>query len=452
MPDEKAKSTEKHLPYSLDAEQAVLGSLTIDPEALALVADFLQPDDFYREAHRLIYSTILALSNQQVPADFITLSDELERLNKLEEVGGSGYICELGNIVPTSGNIEYYGRIVAQNALQRRMIHFAGEVAHAAYEEESDALEKAEQGLYALSRQQSSSFESIGDVMSVCFPKLKTRSDQGNAVIGVPTGFYALDVLLGGLQRSDLIILASRPGVGKTSLCLNIASNIAYGKELRVGIFSLEMSKEQLAMRLLSMHSGVNQQRLRLNAIEEEEVDGLVSAMATISKGGIFIDDAGGLSLTALRSRARRLKVEQKIDLLVIDYLQLMNATNREGKSFLNREQEIAEISRGLKALAKELDIPLLVLAQLSRAVEARQSKVPQLSDLRESGAIENDADIVLFLYREELYNSERMEMKSLADLHIAKHRNGPIGSVRLRFEASQTRFQNLGLPVDQVS
>src|SRR5579859_506396 len=267
MPDEKAKSTEKHLPYSLDAEQAVLGSLTIDPEALALVADFLQPDDFYREAHRLIYSTILALSNQHVPADFITLSDELERLNKLEEVGGSGYICELGNIVPTSGNIEYYGRIVAQNALQRRMIHFAGEVAHAAYEEESDALEKAEQGLYALSRQQSSSFESIGDVMSVCFPKLKTRSDQGNAVIGVPTGFYALDVLLGGLQRSDLIILASRPGVGKTSLCLNIASNAAYQYKLRVGIFSLEMSKEQLGVRLLSMHSGVDQQSLRLGSI-----------------------------------------------------------------------------------------------------------------------------------------------------------------------------------------
>jgi len=353
--------------------------------------------------------------------------------------------------VPTSGNIEYYGRIVAEKAEKRRLIHFGGEVVAIAYAEEEDALEQAEQKLFALARQQTSTAISIEAVMLECLPDLRAARDLEDTIIGVPTGFRDLDNLLGGLQRSDLVILASRPGVGKTSLCLNIASNVAYEQKMRVGVFSMEMSRKQLGFRLIAMHTGVDQQRLRLGLLEEDEFGGLINTMDTLALGKILIDDTSGLSLTALKSRARRMKIEHKIDLLIIDYLQLMSATNREGKSFLNREQEIAEISRGLKGIAKDLDVPVLALAQLSRAVENRQSKVPQLSDLRESGAIETDADAVLLLYRDELYNAGNLETKSLADIHVAKQRNGPVGTVRLRFIAHQTRFQNLEMHLADV-
>jgi len=451
MSTEKAKSIEKELPYSIEAEQAVLGSLTIDPDALALVADFLKPDDFYREAHRLIYTAILTLSEQLVPADFITLSDELERTNKLEEVGGDSYICELANMVPTSGHVEHYGRIVARKALNRRLIGLVGEIAGLAYDEENDVIEKAEEGLYSLALPDSSSCTSDEDIMAACFPKLRSASGSLDDIIGLRTGFYELDGLIGGLQPSTLVVLASRPGVGKTSLCLNIASNVAYQQKKCVGVFSLEMSKEELGMRLIAMHSGVDQQRLIQRAIREEEYGGLVEAMEMISQRRLFIDDTGDLSLTALKSRARRMRVERGVDLIIIDYLQLLHATC-DGKRFMNREQEIAEISRGLKALAKELDIPILSLAQLSRAVEQRQSKIPQLSDLRESGAIENDSDIVLFIYRKELYDVVSPEDRNTAEIHVAKHRNGPLGSVRLRFIARQTLFQNPDDEVEQAS
>ena len=442
-----AGTHEKLLPFSLEAERGVLGSLIIDPEAIVHIADMLQPDDFYRDAHQMLFQMMLALCQKQNPADFITLCDALEKVGKLETVGGASYITSLINHVPTSGNVVYYARIVAQKALFRRLIHLAGQIAASAYDEESDALEQAEQRLFALDqRQRQTDFASIDTVLSACLESLDRLHERRATIIGVPTGFACLDVPLGGLQPSDLLILAARPGTGKTSFALNIACNAAYQHQKRVAFFSLEMSKHHLGFRLLAMQSRVDQQRLRLGWVHENEWEAIIGAMGALSEGIIWIDDTAGVSLAEMRSKARHLLLQQGIDLIIVDYLQLMQA-KLEGKRYVNREQEIAEISRGLKGIAKELNVPVLALAQLSRAVENRQSKVPQLSDLRESGAIENDADVVLFIYREEMYDPDCAE-KHAADIIIAKHRNGPVGSVRLGFEASQTRFY----AIDQVS
>jgi replicative DNA helicase len=350
----------------------------------------------------------------------------------------------LVNVVPTSANVVHYASLVAQKALYRRLIHAAGVIAASAYEEEADALEKAEQVLFACApASHTSEMVPIRSVLNDCFDRLHTVHEYRGEVVGVPTGFRDLDAPLGGLQRSDLIILAARPGTGKTALALNMAVNAAYTHARRVAFFSLEMGKEQLGLRLLSMHSHVDQMRLRMGWVEDAEWGKLTDAMHNLSNGPIWIDDTGGLALSSLASRARRLKAEHGIDLLIIDYLQLIRVT-LEGKRYQNREQEIAEISRGLKALAKELDVPVLALAQLSRAVESRADKRPQLSDLRESGAIENDADVVLFIYREEMYNAESLEARNKAEIIIAKHRNGPVGTIHLGFEAKETRFYSL--------
>lgn len=436
---------EKLLPQSMEAEMGVLGSVIIDPDMMAQIADMLTPEDFYRDAHRVIYKIMLTQYEQRLPSDFITICDELERENTLEGVGGPSYIASLINGVPTSGNVEYYGRIVKEKALYRRLIHAAGQIAATAFAEESDALETAEQMLFTLGQYGSQSeFTPLGGVLSTCMTDLDALHSRNASIIGVPTGFRPLDVALGGLQRSDLVILAARPGTGKTSFALNVASNAVYQHQQRVAFFSLEMSKKQLGLRLLSMQAQIDQQRLRMGWVHDEEWEHLIAAMGELSEGSIWIDDTAGLSLTALRSKARRLQAQYGIDLVIVDYLQLMHAT-LEGKRYANREQEIAEISRGLKGIAKELDVPVLALAQLSRAVESRQVKIPQLSDLRESGAIENDADVVLFIYREEMYDPDT-EAKNTADIIIAKHRNGPIGTVRLSFEASQTRFHELSI------
>ena len=429
------------LPFSIEAECGVLGSLIIDPDALSRVSDRLAPADFYRNAHRTIYEAIVHLAQQRTPADFVTLCEQLDRADMLEEVGGAATIAELQHAVPTSANVVHYAAIVAEKALYRRLIHAAGEMAASAYAEETDALERAEQAIFALGKvAETSALTPLSQILDTCFTQLSQVHEQRRAVVGVPTGFPDLDAPLGGMQRSDLIILAARPGTGKTALALNIAANAAYGHNLRVGMFSLEMNKEQLGLRLLSMCSRVDQMRLRMGWVEDREWEKIVEAMTSLSDGPVWIDDTGGLALSALRSRARRLQAECGIDLLIVDYLQLMHA-DLAGKRYQNREQEIAEISRGLKGIAKELDIPVLALAQLSRAVEGRASKVPQLSDLRESGAIENDADVVLFIYREEMYNPESPEAKNKADIIIAKHRNGPVGTVTLGFEAKETRF-----------
>jgi replicative DNA helicase len=429
------------LPQSIEAESGVLGSILIDPEAIIQVADFLHPEDFYRDAHQALYGVMLHLYEVHEPADFITICDELERSGKLESVGGAAYITSLINGVPTSGNVEYYGRIVAQKALYRRLIRASGEIAAVAYEEEEDALERAEQAIFTLGAASvSHEATTLAQVMTECLQRLDTVHSQSSDVIGTPTGFRTLDVPLGGLQSSDLIIVAARPGMGKTAFALNIAAHVASEHQMNVGVFSLEMSRQQLGFRLLSLFTRIDQQRLRMGWVHDDEWERLIEQAQRLSESPIWIDDTPGLSVTTLRSKARHLHAQHPLGLLIVDYLQLMHAT-LDGKRFQNREQEIAEISRGLKSLAKELDVPVLALAQLSRAVEGRASKIPQLSDLRESGSQEQDADVVLFIYREEMYTPENLDAKGTADIVIAKQRNGPMGTIRLGFEASQTRF-----------
>ncbi|GER88293.1 replicative DNA helicase [Dictyobacter vulcani] len=443
---------EKLLPQNVEAECGVLGSIIIDPEAIVQVADFLMAEDFYRDAHRTIYETILQLYEQREAADFITICDELERKSKLEEVGGASYITSLINQVPTSGNIEYYGRIVERTAILRRLIHAAGEIAATAYEEgdAAIALDKAEKLIFGISQRHArADFSSLSELLGDYMTKLDQLHERRGTVVGVPTGFTDLDRLTGGLQKSDLIILAARPAVGKTSLCLSLAHNASVKHKKSIAIFSLEMSKEQLVQRLLSMDAAIDQQRLRTGWIEDDEWERIVFAMGTLAEANIWLDDTAGISTMEMRSKARRLQAEHGIDMIIVDYLQLMQSS--AGKRNDNRVQEISEISRNLKGLARELDVPVMALAQLSRAVESRQSKVPQLSDLRESGSIEQDADLVMFIYRDDVYNPES-ERKNIADIIVAKHRNGPVGEVSLYFQASQTRFRDLEIttPADE--
>jgi replicative DNA helicase len=392
------ETVEKLLPQNIEAECGVLGSIIIDPEAIVQVSDFLRPDDFYRDAHRTIYEVILQLYEEHEPADFITICDELERRNKLEEVGGASYITSLINQVPTSGNVEFYGRIVERTAILRRLIHAAGQIAAIAYEEgDADiALDKAEQLIFNISQRHSrSDFTHMRDILAEYMNKLDQLHERRGTIVGVPTGFTDLDRLTGGLQKSDLIVLASRPGVGKTSLALSLAHTTALKYQNSIAIFSLEMSKDQLAQRLLSMDAGIDQHRLRTGRIEEDEWDRIVYAMDTLSEANIWIDDTASISPMEMRSKARRLQAEHGIDLIIVDYLQLMQAVVG-GKRNENRVQEISEISRSLKGLARELNMPVLALAQLSRAVESRQSKVPQLSDLRESGCLTGETPVYL--------------------------------------------------------
>ncbi len=389
---------EKLLPQNIEAESGVLGSIIIDPEAIVQVADFLMPEDFYRDAHRTIYEVIIQLYEQQQPADFITICDELESRGKLEGVGGPSYVTSLINQVPTSGNVEYYGRIVERTAILRRLIHAAGEIAATAYQE-SDAdvaLEKAEQLIFNISQRHAhADFSTLRDILSDYMSKLDQLHERRGTIVGVPTGFADLDRLTGGLQRSDLIILAARPAMGKTSFALSLAHNSAIKHKQSIAVFSLEMSKEQLVQRFLSMDAGIDQQRLRTGWIEDDEWERIIYAMGTLSETSIWIDDTAGISTMEMRSKARRLQAEHGVDLIIVDYLQLMQST-AGGTRNKNREQEISEISRNLKGLAREINVPVLALAQLSRAVESRSSKIPQLSDLRESGCLAGDTLVYL--------------------------------------------------------
>ncbi len=433
---------EKLLPQNIEAECGVLGSLIIDPEAIAQVADFLQADDFYRNAHRTIYEIMLRFFDRHEPADFIELCDELTRRNMLEEVGGSSYISSLVNQVPTSGNVEFYGRIVERTAVLRRLIHGAGQIAACAYEQAEDAYEQSERIIYAIgTRRGQGDFEAMTEITSGYLNELDYLHEHRGRIVGVPTGLYALDGIVGGMQKSDLIILAARPSQGKTSLALTVAHNAAINYNKSVGIFSLEMSKRQLAQRMVAMTAPVDLQKLRTGWIEERDWDKIVAAVDTLSEGKLWIADTTGLSIAAMRSKCRRLQARHGLDLLIVDYLQLMQSA--DPKQHANRVQEISDISRGLKLLAMELDIPILALSQLSRNVEQRATKVPQLSDLRDSGSLEQDADVVLFIYRDEVYSRETAK-KGIADIIIAKHRNGPVGEISLGFELAQTRFYNL--------
>jgi len=448
-----AVAAEKLLPQNVEAEAGVLGSLLIDPDATVQVADFLKPDDFYREAHRAIYQAMIDLYENRAPADLITLTDELARRGKLEDIGGLSYVSSLANQVPTSANVEYYARIVERTAILRRLIHAAGQIAAVAYNEPEAtvALDQAEKLIFNVSqRSMRADLEPIRDTLREYMDKLDQLHERRGDIVGVATGFTDLDKLTGGLQKSDLVILAARPAVGKTGLSLSLAHNAALRFGHTIGIFSLEMSKEQLVARLLSMDAGVDQQRLRTGRLQDDEWDRISESVGRLSEAKIYLDDTPGISLVEMRSKARRLMMERGFDLLIVDYLQLMQGSGGGRAGHENRVQEISEISRGLKGLARELDIPVLALSQLSRAVESRTDKRPQLSDLRESGSIEQDSDIVMFIYRDEVYNPETTERPNIADIIIAKHRNGPVGTINLYFQAAQTRFRDLDLrPVD---
>jgi replicative DNA helicase len=433
-------------PHNLDAEQSVLGSLLIDRDAIIRIASYVKPGDFYRSAHGVIYEAILTLYNRREPTDLITLVDELRRNGRLEDAGGETYLTELIASTPTAVHVEYYGKIVERTATLRRLIGAGSEVVTIGYDESlelEEALDKSEQAIFAVAqKRQTRDFRSIGEVLEEYFDRLDTLHQQKGTVVGVPTGYADLDKLTGGLQPSDLIIIAARPAVGKSALGLGMAYNSAvrYGKT--VGLFVLEMSAEQIVQRMLSMETGIDSHRLRLGYIDDSEWASVTRAFGRLAEANIYIDDTASVSLMDVRSKARRLHAERGLDMLIIDYLQLMTATS--GRSD-NRVQEISQISRGLKGLARELNVPVVSLAQLSRAVETRQSHVPMLSDLRESGSIEQDADIVMFIYREDTYDPDT-ERKGIADLIVAKHRNGPVGTVHLRFFDRTARFADLEL------
>jgi replicative DNA helicase len=393
-----AMASEKLLPQNVEAEAGVLGSLLIDPEAMAQIADFLTPEDFYRESHRVIYEAAQDLYESGTPADLITLIDELQRRGKLDEVGGPSYVSSLANQVPTSANVESYAHIVERTAILRRLIHAAGQIAGIAYNEPDAnvALDQAEKLIFNVSQRVShAEFEHIRDTLREYLDKLGQLHSRRGEIVGVATGFSDLDKMTGGLQRSDLIILAARPAVGKTALALSVAHGATTRFGHGVAVFSLEMSAEQLVARILSMDAGVDQQKLRTGWIDDDEWDRISDSVGRLSEANIYIDDTPGITLMEMRSKARRLKMERGFDLIVVDYLQLMQGTI-SGRAGENRVQEISAISRGLKELARELDVPVLALSQLSRAVESRTDKKPQLSDLRESGCLAADTPVYL--------------------------------------------------------
>lgn len=440
----EATAVERLPPHNIEAEQSVLGSLLIDRDAIIKVAAYLKSDDFYIGANGSIYQAVLDLYNKREPTDFITLSDELDRRGLLDEVGGVTYLSSLLNTVPTAVHVEYYGRIVERQATRRRLIDAGTRIVGIGYQDEvdtEDALDAAERQLFDVSqKRQTKDFQSISDVIDRYFDQIDYLQQHRGDVVGVPTDYKDLDQLTGGLQRSDLLILAARPSMGKTAFALGVAYGAAVQHDRSVGIFSLEMSADQLVQRLLATETGVDSHRLRLGMIDDTEWDRISRAFGRLSEANIYIDDSANASIMDVRSKARRLQAEKGLDLLIIDYLQLMSGRRSE-----NRVQEISEISRGLKGLARELNIPVLALSQLSRAVETRSDHHPMLSDLRESGSIEQDADIVMFIYRDEKYD-ENSDKKGIAELIVAKHRNGPVGSINLRFFEQTARFADLEL------
>jgi len=435
-------SIDKLAPQAVEAEQSVLGSILIDADAILRVADFLRPVDFYRAQHSDVYEAMLALHGQREPIDLVTLGDELRRRDKLDAIGGPAYLTSLMNVVPTAVHAEHYGRIVERKAVLRNLIGAAGKIAAVGYEEANDAevaIDRAESILFEISqRRTDGGFESLSILLGQAYDRLEYLHEHRGQILGVPTGLSQLDALLGGLQPSDLIILAARPSVGKTSMALNIAQHAAVRERKKVAVFSLEMSREQLALRLLSAETGINPRPLQTGFVDETDWSKIAIVMNDMATAPMWIDDSPALSVMELRTKARRLEAEQHgLDLVIVDYLQLMQASTSNRDS--NRVQEVSEISRGLKQLARELKVPVVALSQLSRGVEQRGTAEPRLSDLRESGSIEQDSDVVIFLYRDGEQNPEA-EVE-LIKAKVAKHRNGPIGEVPLQFRKANTRF-----------
>ena len=432
-------------PQNIEAEQSVLGSLLLDRDAVLKVSAFLRPEDFYRQSHSLVYKAILDLHERRQPADLITLCDELERRGQLDEVGGPSYLTSLINAVPTPVYVEDYGRIVERAAVLRRLIGAAGEIAGIAYEEADEVdqiIDRAEQIIFSVAqRRVERDLAPIQQVLDRYYDRIEYLYQHRGETIGLPTDFYDLDKLLGGLQPADLIIVAGRPGMGKTSLVLTMAEAIARRQKATIALFSLEMPGEQVVQRFVSAGSEIESQRLRIGEFEEEELKRIVDVMGELSEMSIFIDDTPAITPMEVRAKARRLHAEYGVDLVIVDYMQLMRAGIRAE----NRVQEVSYISRQLKSLARELRVPLVAVSQLSRAVELRADKRPVLSDLRESGSIEQDADVVIFIYRET--SEEDSDETSLADIVVAKHRNGPTGQFQLLFQKKQAKFLNFVRP-----
>ena len=436
-------------PQNIEAEQSVLGAMLIDKEAIAKATEILSAEDFYREAHRVIFSAMLEIYNKNEAVDMITVTDILRRDNKLEDVGGIAYITSLANVVLTAANVKYHAEIVAEKSVLRQLVKVSTEIAAMGYEANDEVgvlLDTAESRILEISnRKKRADFTPISAVLMDSVQNIEKLLNNKGGLTGIPTGFNDLDKLTSGLHPSDFIILAARPSMGKTALALNIVQNVALRAHKRVGgdprsvaFFSLGMSKEQLVNRMLCAEANIDSQRLRIGEMKEDDWTHLWDACDVMSKAKIYIDDTAGITVMDMRSRARRLKAEHGLDLIVVDYLQLMQGSGKRNTSG-DRQQEVSEISRSLKALARELDVPVLALSQLSRGVEARQVKRPMLSDLRESGSLEQDADIVAFLYREDYYNPETENKHT--ELIIAKHRNGPVDTVNLFFHKQFTKF-----------
>ena len=432
-------------PQNIEAEQAVLGAMLIEKEAIARVTELLKGGDFYREAHRLIFEAMLDLYNRNEAVDMITVIELLKREDNLERVGGIAYVTSLANSVPTAANVHYHAKIVEEKALLRQLIQTSTKIAALGYEgseEVSQIVDQAEKMILEVSnRRIGGDFTPIKSIVLDAFGKIEQLYESRGGITGLATGFKDLDRLTSGLQKSDLILVAARPSMGKTAFTLNIASNVASREKKAVAFFSLEMSKEQLVQRMLCAEASIDSQKLRIGELEDDDWTKLINAADRLSGAPIFIDDTAGISVLEMRSKARRLKVEHDLSLIIIDYLQLMQGSG--GKGGENRQQEISEISRSLKGLARELGVPVVALSQLSRSVESRQVKKPMLSDLRESGSLEQDADIVAFLYREDYYNPDT-ENKNITEIIVAKHRNGPVDSVQLFFHKQFTRFADL--------
>lgn len=436
----KRSSSSPHVPpHSNDAEVSVLGALLLDKDAVIAVAEFLHGDHFYDERHKEIYETIISLYEERAPIDVLTVAERLKKRKTLKIVGGQTYLSELLNRVPTAAHVEHYGKILKDSATKRSLMAKATKLVDMSFDESlsaDDLLDRAESEIFSLTQTHlSQSFTPVRTALADSFDRLDELHKLGSGLRGVPTGFPEMDSLLAGLQKSNLVILAARPGVGKTSLALNIAQNLAVNEKRPVGMFSLEMSKEELVDRLLTAQADIDAWKLKTGKLNEEDFTRLSNAMGELAEAPFYIDDTPALSILEMRTKARRLQVEYGIDLLIIDYLQLARSRNLE-----NRVQEVSEISQGFKNLARELKIPVLALSQLSRSVESRGIKRPQLSDLRESGSIEQDADVVMFLWREDEEEVAPGKPMNIS-LDIAKHRNGPLGQIKLSFHGDRIKF-----------
>lgn len=431
-------------PHNKEAEQSVIGAIFLEPQALITASETLMPEDFYQSAHKRIFETMIDLNNAGKPIDAVTVTEELSAKKALEDVGGIAYLMELANAVPTAANVAHYAKIVEEKAILRRLIRVATKIVDDGYTREDEVenlLSEAEKKVMEVAnRKNAGDFKHVGGVLVDTFSKIEKMSMSQGEVTGIPTGYTDLDHMTAGFQRNDLIIVAARPSVGKTAFALNIAQNVAVRAKSNVAIFSLEMGADQLVMRMLCAEGGIDAQVLRTGALEDEDWQRLMLAMGNLSKTGIYIDDSPGIRVNEIRAKCRRLAQEHGLDMIVIDYLQLISGSGKPGE---NRQQEVSEISRALKGLARELEVPVIALSQLSRGVEQRQDKRPMMSDLRESGSIEQDADIVAFLYRDDYYDKES-ESKNLIEIIIAKQRNGPTGTVTLHFNKQHNQFVNV--------